>query len=839
VLSTLILPGDRLSSGSTNERVMNRLVVLALAVIVTGSVLGGAVASVAGQTDAEPTVTVTVDGTRMADGDRHETGTDERIEVETAVGEAAPEGAELDEIVLRVEGSRRASVTVNGTSATRTFTPDLDDGNNSVRVIVTDTAGNTNATRFTVFKDEDAPHVFLESPYQSRPFFPIEDGQTNGSAATFAGRVMDDSTVEKLRITHDYGGGQGDTYVLTDVGDNFSIPMQLGYTAADIGTNSFLITAVDEYDNVRRYTFEIDVSDGQAPEISPEPYPEETNRALFYFAGTVSDDVSVKRATVTLTPEDAGPIDNETIAKTREYQYDDGRRSVAFNETFYLERFVSYELTVSVTDVANRTTTRTYEVERVRSDENLRPEVVVDRDRTVVLDRETLFLSGAALEGQTQRLVVETRDAATGDTVDYETVHDGDYRPRVEFDREVDIGPGLTEVIVRATDPDGVEVTERFYVNGSARTAFVGNDAGDQWPAVTVTSLSDDRPNTASSAVTVRRAPAGETVRIPSLSDETVAGTGNVSLDRLAVSTAAETNVTATVAVSERDEGVTLRAPPGTRPAGTVSIQHSLPDDRVDGVTLTLTVDRGYLAAHDIDPADLTLYRRSGDEWTPLPTRVADESETAVRYTVDSPGLSVFSLAGGQPEAESTDGGLVGEFAGLASRDVTDGPRGNWTVTLPEDGSETGNESAAEPQVFVTDVGVNRTEVNVNESVTVNATLENTGDADRSYVAALRTVQGLNRTLVEKREVDVPAGEQRDVQFRTQFEEPGNHTVSVNGTQAGPVVVSEGGGLLSMLFSVLPLRLIGMGLGGLVGLAVVLTLVRFVLRRVGGGEAEG
>ncbi|PSP53235.1 hypothetical protein BRC74_04810 [Halobacteriales archaeon QH_7_68_42] len=141
--------------------------------------------------------------------------------------------------------------------------------------------------------------------------------------------------------------------------------------------------------------------------------------------------------------------------------------------------------------------------------------------------------------------------------------------------------------------------------------------------------------------------------------------------------------------------------------------------------------------------------------------------------------------------------------------------------------------------MFVTDVGVNRTEVNVNESVTVNATLENTGDADGSYVAALRTVQGLNRTLVEKREVDVPAGEQRDVQFRTQFEEPGNHTVSVNGTQAGPVVVSEGGGLLSMLFSVLPLRLIGMGLGGLVGLAVVLTLVRFVLRRVGGGEAEG
>lgn len=822
---------------------MNRLAALALAVIVTGSVLGGAVASAGAQADAEPTVTVTVDGTRMADGDRHETGTDERIEVEAAVGEAAPDGTELDEVVLRVEGSRRASVTVDGTSTTETFTPDLDGGNNSVRVIVTDDAGNTNATRFTVFKDEDAPHVFLESPYQSRPFFPIEDGQTNGSAVTFAGRVIEDSTVEKLRIIHDYGGGQGDTYVRTNVGDNFSIPMHLGYTTGN-GTNSFVVTAVDEYDNVRRYTFEIDVNDGQPPEISPEPYPEETNRALFYFGGTVSDDVSVREATVTLQPEDDGPIDNETIAKTREYRYDDGRRSVAFNETFYLERFVTYEVTVSVTDVANRTTTRTYEVERVRPDENLRPEVVVDRDRTVVLDRETLFLSGAALEGQTHRLVVETRDAATGDTVDYETVYDGDYRPRVEFDREVEIGPGLTEVIVRATDANGDEVTERFYVNGSSRETFVGNGTGDQWPAVTVTSLSDDRPNTASSAVTVRRAPAGETVRIPSLSDADVAGTGNVSLDRLAVSVAAETNVTATVAVSERDDDVTLRAPPGTRPAGTVSIQHSLPADRVDGVRLTVTVDRQYLAAHGIDPANLTLYRRSGGAWTPIPTRVADESETTVRYSVDSSGLSVFSLAAGQPEAGTADGGLVGEFAGLASTDVTDGPRGNWTVTLPEDANESdeaGNESVAEPQVFVTDVAVNRTEVGVNESVTVNATLENAGEANGSYVAGLQTVQGLNRTFVEKREVAVPAGERRTVRFRTAFEEPGNHTVSVNGTQAGPVVVSEGGGLLSVfsVLSVLPLRLIGMGLGGLVGLAVVLTLVRFVLRRVGGGEAEG
>ena len=59
-----------------------------------------------------------------------------------------------------------------------------------------------------------------------------------------------------------------------------------------------------------------------------------------------------------------------------------------------------------------------------------------------------------------------------------------------------------------------------------------------------------------------------------------------------------------------------------------------------------------------------------------------------------------------------------------------------------------------------------------------------------------------------------------------------------DGTQAGPVVV-PGGGLLSV-FSFVPLRLIELGLDVFVGLAVVLTLVRFVLRRVGdSGEETG
>jgi PGF-pre-PGF domain-containing protein len=845
---------------------MSRSIAFLLAVLVVGSVLGGvATAGPAGLSEADPSVSVTVNSEPVADGDHVETGFELDITVSAAVSESVPDGTELSEIVVRANGESRATVDVEGTSVTETFSPDLDNGNNTVRVIVTDEAGNVNSTRFTVDRDVSAPHVYLTSPYETRPYYRISDGRTNGSDVTFSGWLVDGSDIEKLRVIHDYGGGEGETYVRRDGSANFSIPMELGYTTPN-ATNSFILTAVDEYDNVRRYTFQIDVGDGAAPTVSPEPYPNETTDGWVYFSGTVSDDVWVREASVSLRPVDGWPenesatargINTETIAEPRSYDYQGGRRSVSFNESFFMNGYETYEFVVTVTDLTNKTTTRTYQITRRETVRDRSPEVVVDRDRTVVLEPETLFVSGASLEGTTQRLVVETRDAATGDTVDYQRLHDGGYTDRVDFSREVGIGSGLTEVIVRATGSDGVEVTERFYVNGTSLDVFVENDTRDPWPAVAVTSLTDDRPKTASSAVTVRRARGGETVRVPGHTGDVVAGTANVTLERLDVALATDGNATATVAVSERGADA-LRGPPGVRAAGTVRIQHSVSADRVDGVTLLTSVDRSYLASAGIEAEDLTLYRRSGGQWNPLDTRVVNETSETVRYRMDSPGLSVFALApsgaGGPVTADqrTSDGTLVGQPADLPEVTATGGPGGNWTVDSLPDGptdnsssagqSSNGStaESADAARIFVSNVTLNRTKAAVNESVTVTAMLENVGEANGSYVAGLTTIRGVNRTSVATRAVPVPAGGQETVEFETAFAEPGNHTVSVNGTRAGPVVVSSGGGGLLSVFSFIPVRLVGLALGGLLGFGVVLTLVRFVIRRVGGsGETGG
>jgi len=844
---------------------MSRLGVVLLAVIVVGSVLGGvATAGPTSSGHAEPSVAVTVNSEPVAEGGHVETGFELDITVSGSVGENASEGTELSEIVVRAGGKLRASVDVNGTSAEETFSPDLDHGNNTVRVLVTDDAGNVNATTFTVDRDQQRPDVYLTSPYSTPPYYQIPDGRTNGSDTTLSGWIVEDSDVKKLRIVHEYGNGQTETYVRRDVDSNFSIPMELGYTFPN-ATNSFVLTAVDEFDNVRRDTFEIDVGDGAPPTVSPEPYADETTDGWVYFAGTVSDDVWVKEASVSLRPVDGGgnksaavrDINQKTIAETRSYDFRGGRRSVSFNESFFMQRFATYEFVVTVTDIENKTTTRTYRITRQRSEVDQSPEIVFDRDRTVVLDPETLFVSGASLEGTTQRLVVETRDAATGETIDYERVHDGEYTDRVDFSRDVRIGSGLTEVIVRALGSDGVEVTERFYVNATSLEVFVENDTDDPWPAVSVTSLTDDRPKTGSAAVTVRRASGGETVSVPGHTGDLVVATPNLTLEGLDLALATDGNATATVAVSERGASG-LRSPPGVDALGTVRIQHSVSADRVDGVTLWTRVDRAYLEAASIAPDDLTLYRLSDGQWNALETSVVNESDETIRYRIQSPGLSVFSFAPegasgpATVEPASEGGALVDRPGDLSNVTATGGPGTDWGLgSLPgETGGNGSTESQStddsaggstgDAQIFVSNVTLNRTQVAVNESVLVTATLDNAGDANGSYVTGLTTIHELNRTSVVTRAVEVPAGGQETVEFRTAFAESGNHTVSVNGTQAGPVVVSAGGGGFLSVFSFLPVRLIGLGLAGLLGFGVVLMLVRFVVRRVGGsGETGG
>jgi hypothetical protein len=859
MLSALILSGERVSTRLANPGTMRRLVAVLLAVLVVGSPAAGAVSGLGSTDGVDPAVTVTVDDKPITDGERYETSTDDEIRVEAAVGDGAAAGTELVEIAVRVDGTLAKSWSVNGTSATREVRPDYDAGNNTVRVIVTDSADNVNSTTFTVYKDLEAPHVYLTSPYETDPYYNIPDGSVSGTNHTIAGRILDQSGVESITVAHTFGQSGSSTQV-SDPGENFSVPIELGYSNApdDDRENEVRIDVVDEFGNTRTYIFEINVTDGAGPSMSIEPVPTETATPRIYVAGEFSDDVWIRSANLTVEPlDDANRTRTDRLVERRAYAYDPAGRTHSFNETVTFNHPGTYRITVSVTDVTGATNERTYTVERVPYEEaDLRPTIEIDRDRTVVTGNESLFLSGVSFEGLTRRLVVETRDAA-GETVDYQVLHQGSNRDQVPFDTQVGIDDGRTQVIVRATDPDGNEVSTAFYVNGATQETFVGNetdadaDEGDLWPQVSVTHLQDQRPGTASSSVTVRRASAGSTVALPPADGPAaVASTPNVTLDALDLSVSARTNLTGTVVVRERAAG-TLRGPAGATSVATTSIQHSVPAGRVEGLGIELSVQRTYLDALGVDAGNLSVYRLADGNWTRLDTTATTDGD-AVTFAAESPSLSAFALATrpastdgttdngtnatapngtDAPENGTAPNGTAGNATGKGTANGTDTSANETTPQPDESGSQ------GQPQLFVSNVTVNRTQVAVNESVLVNVTVANSGNASGTYVAGLQTIQGLNRSFVDRAEVTVPPGEQRRVQFTTQFARTGNHTVSVNGTQAGPVVVSSGGGLLSIL-SVIPVRLIGLILGGVVGLLVVLTLVRFVLRRVGSGGDE-
>lgn len=836
---------------------MERFVAVFVTALVVGSALSGAAVTPGGGADSSastsatatsqsPSVTVTVDGSRVEDGGSHETKGNPEITVEAAVGDNASAGTTLAEVVVQVNGELVESRSVDTRWTTETIRPEYDQGDNVVRVIVTDSADNVAATRFTVFKDSYRPRVVLREPYNTSPRQGIDDGNVTGTNHRFAGGFQDRSAIERVILAYAFGDEAG-TIAVRDPGKDVSIPHELGYSAYDSRRNEFRLDVVDELGNTRTHYFSINVTDGERPSVSTRPVPTETTRNRIFVSGEASDDVWIRSVNVTVDPLDrneSATTDDVVGPRTYEYDTSGAGRTGAFNESIHLLRPGTYRVTITATDVANKSASEEYIIERVRRRTDFRPTIDVDEDRTVVTGSDSLFLAGSAFDGVTRRLVVETR-TPDGDTVDYQVVHSGSETDRVDFGREVTILDDRTAVIVRAIDPDDNQVIERFFVDGAARETFLDREADGQgestdgngstgdtndsdveaYPVVTVTPFQDDRRGTASASVTVERAPAG-TVGVPAADGPpVVASTGNVTLDGMDLSVSNETSLTGTVVVRD-GVAADLRGPEEARPAGTVSIQHSIPADRVDGLTLDLSVDRSYLDARGVEPANLTVYRSgAGGEWRELETALTGNDTDSVGYTVESPGLSVFSLAPMTPNS------TVGD-AGNGTLD------GNETVA----GNETANgtEETGEAQIIVTNVTVNRTAVAVNESVTVNATLRNDGDANGTYTASLQTIQGLNRTQVETRTVGVPAGDERTVRYETAFAEPGNHTVSVNGSQAGPVVVGAAGGGLLSVFAFIPLRLVGLILGGIVGLLVVLTLVRFVLRRVGsGGETGG
>ncbi|GGC47998.1 PGF-pre-PGF domain-containing protein [Haloferax sulfurifontis] len=233
-------------------------------------------------------------------------------------------------------------------------------------------------------------------------------------------------------------------------------------------------------------------------------------------------------------------------------------------------------------------------------------------------------------------------------------------------------------------------------------------------------------------AVDIRNAKPGTPVDV----DFSDVETGGVRVDGLSLTLGAKSDARLTVRALDS-------VPDGTpaldgEPLSYLDVAHDVDDSAVDGVDFTLSVSAATLSDRGLDPADLRLYRYSDGEWRALSTSVVAETDGEVRLTAASPGLSVFALAPAPAEAA---------FA------VTTG-------SLPS--------SAV-----------------VGDSVTVTATVENTGQT-RGETTVDLTVDGAVR---DSRTLDLAPGETRTVEFAVAADAVGRYDVAVAGVSAGSLQV--------------------------------------------------
>lgn len=161
-------------------------------------------------------------------------------------------------------------------------------------------------------------------------------------------------------------------------------------------------------------------------------------------------------------------------------------------------------------------------------------------------------------------------------------------------------------------------------------------------------------------------------------------------------------------------------------------------DDQLASVEFRFRVDADRLDPGE-PPTNVDLNRFEAGDWRQLPTAFVGRTGGNLSYSATSPGFSAFAVSNADPSFE------------IVSTDLS-------------------------PQT-----------VAPGEAATVTVTVENQGDGDGVFTAEL-TAEG---DRIATRNVSIPAGESRTIEFDVAFDEPGDYALAVNDVEVGTLTVEE------------------------------------------------
>jgi PGF-CTERM protein len=443
---------------------MSSRVVLAVVLLVVTSVGAG----VAGADT--PSLSLTVDGEQASGGQEFVLNRNPDLGIEASAAE------QIESVVVRIDGESVRTFSPDGTEFSQVFVAQLDDNEqNTVNVIVRDSAGGVESRQITITKDGVGPFVGFESPFQSklgsRP--PSQASETN-SRLTFAGSFEEITGVETISIErrHFYTTLNEERVAtsnqqLTDPGSSFSMDVFLGY-----GRNEVTITMTDRLQNSRTYTIDFRINDRSAPELSVDETPTEIRNSSVRLSGTATDNVQIDEVTYSIERS----VDSATLVVSEGDGADPARQSTDFEQRVPL---VPGENVIRVTarDISGRTST----VRRtVVYNDTVVPEMSV---ASAVAESGSVRFDGFVRYGSFKRVSVETVDPETGETLDFKAVYQGETTGgNVSFDEQMAaVEDGPTEVVVRAVDSEGEEHVRSVTVEPGSQvdTASASNEESD------------------------------------------------------------------------------------------------------------------------------------------------------------------------------------------------------------------------------------------------------------------------------------------------------------------------------------------------------------------------
>lgn len=487
---------------------------------------------------ADPTVSVSVNGDELPQGDTIKSKEDPTLDVEVSANST------IELVEVRIDGDIRETYEPDSESFSESLTLDLDNGEHELKVI----ANAEEATTFeaTIVKDSARPFIEYTNPFSTPDKSPPPvSTRVRDANVTLSGDLFDDTSVESIEVErvfdYEYAGTSEtsrQTQTISEPGESFSQELFLGN-----GENEITARYIDEMGNVRRHEFSLLVEDAERPTLELQA-PGRTGAPEVRLRGTVTDNVKIQ--TIELTTPDG---QTRQIVTERSPEPDPSRLSIDINEKITLNEGRN-EIVVEVTDDSGNTR---QETTVVIYDRQVEPRIEIDEDRTT-FENGNLRVRGRVDRGEIDEVRLESVDPDSGDVIDIVNVYSGETTSRVTIDESLGVGEGETRVRILVTDSQDEQHDDSFMVDGDTETVFFDGSPPATASTPTETPTPTPTPTPGSQAVT----PTTTLAPTPAPTAEPTPDSGDADNSGVETALQAETTETATTEASAEGPGFTV-----------------------------------------------------------------------------------------------------------------------------------------------------------------------------------------------------------------------------------------------------------------------------------------